>query len=543
MLIAAALLALAIAAPATRPVWPPLVAVALLFLTRSAVFALLAGAFTGVLLLGGPVWQAPGELVTAHLLPTVFSPWHWAALAFTLLLAAFAAIIERSGALASLLQKLTLRRAGSQKGLGGAARLQLSIVAMGFVCFFDGIANALMLGRVGRKLADQENVSREKLAYLVDTTSSAVACLAFLSTWTVTQLTLITESVTATPYAEPSYLLFLKSIPTNFYCLGSLLLVVLSASWNWNPPPMSRAQPLPQQAKEPSEVTPNPLRSALGPILVLLLSVPLSFWILGSDKIVPSSVREIQDAFNTSKGPYALLLAGFLSLLGALLFYPGTKRSALAAIPSGVASIVPALGVLVLAWTLGSALEALETGRFLAGLLGNDFPFRLLPCAVFLLACLISFSTGTSWGTMGLLMPIALGTVISLASGDGLSAGEVSAVIAATIGAVFGGAVFGDHASPFSDTTIVSALACDVSTTAHVATQLPYALLAAILAIGLGYLPFAIGLPAPVTMLLTLAGIIATVALTRKKFTQHPTPTLASTAVPTAIAESKESSP
>lgn len=510
--------ALAIAQPSTLPIWPPLVAVSLLFLTRSAVLALLAGASAGVLLLGGVWWQAPIALVGNHLLPTVLSPWHWSALIFTLLLASFAAVIERSGALAFLLQKLTWRRPGSAKRPDGGARLQLSVVALGFVCFFDGLANALMLGRVGRKLADQQGVSREKLAYLVDTTSSAVACLAFLSTWTVTQLTLISESIAETSYAEPSYLLFLKSIPSNFYCLGSLLLVVLSAAWSWNPPPMSRAQPLPGQQMATDAGSSHPLRSALAPILILLLSVPLSFWLLGSDKAVPGSLKDVQEAFNTSKGPSALLLAGTISLVGALLCFPGRKLLGLAAIPAGIISILPALGVLVLAWTLGSTLQSLETGRYLAGLLGADFPLRLLPCAVFLLGCLISFSTGTSWGTMGLLMPIALGTVVSLASESPVPNAEVSAVLATTIGAVFGGAVFGDHASPFSDTTIVSALACDISTTAHVATQLPYALLAALLAITLGYLPFAMGLPAPAAMLLTLLGLVSAVTLTRKKF-------------------------
>lgn len=514
---------LAVLAPSTSPVWPPLVAVGLLFLTRSAVIALFAGALAGILLLEGIDWTAPLALINGHLLPTLASPWHWSALLFTLLLAAFAAIVERSGALAFMLRRLASGGKGSPTGLAGGARFQLSVVMLGFVCFFDGLANALMLGRVGRKLADQEGVPREKLAYLVDTTSSAVACLAFLSTWTVTQLTLITESVADTPYAEPSYLLFLKSIPSNFYCVGSLLLVILSATWNWSPPPMSRARPLPIEVPESGGGSGAPIRSALGPIAILLLSVPLSFWILGSERLFPRTLQDVQEAFNTSKGPYALLMAGVISIMGALLFYPGKRSLALAAIPPGIASIIPALGVLVLAWTLGSTLEGLGTGKYLAGLLGTDFPLRLLPAAIFLLGCGISFSTGTSWGTMGLLMPIALGTAISLASEASIPVAEVGPVLAVTIGAVFGGAVFGDHASPFSDTSIVSALACDITTTAHVATQLPYALLAAGSTMILGYLPFTWGLPAPALMVLNLAGIALIVALTRRRFARRGT--------------------
>lgn len=514
--------ALATFLPQSLPLWPPLLAMALLFLTRSAVGSLLGGSVLGALLLAGPI-AFPKELIVNHLWPSLTSDWHWSALLFTLLLAAFAAIIERSGALASLLERWS--RARPQTGRSAAspsARLQLSIVALGLVCFFDGLANALMLGRVGRTLADQARVSREKLSYLVDTTSSAVACLAFLSTWTVTQLSLIATSLAGSAFAEPAYVLFLKSIPANFYCLTSLLLVILSARWNWNPPPMSSSQAREPQAREREGTLRHPLLSALGPVAILLLSVPLAFWVLGGEKAFPSSVGDIQAAFNTSRGPYALLLAGAVAILGALLFFPYQWKEACAAIPAAVIAILPALGVLVLAWTLGSTLQALGTGPFLADALGGEFPLRLLPAAVFLLGCVIAFSTGTSWGTMGLLMPIALGTLISLAENAGLPTAEARSILPATIAAVFGGAVFGDHASPFSDTTIVSALACDITTTAHVATQIPYALLAAGGSLLFGYLPLALGAPSTVAAGLSLGSILTIVLLTRRPFAQNP---------------------
>lgn len=514
--------ALAVFQPQTLPLWPPFLAMALLFLTRSAVGSLLAGSLLGALLLAGPT-SFPQELVINHLWPSLMSEWHWSALLFTLLLAAFAAIIERSGALAALLERWARDRPRAAKsGAGPSARLQLSIVALGLVCFFDGLANALMLGRVGRTLADQAQVSREKLSYLVDTTSSAVACLAFLSTWTVTQLSLIATSLEGSAFAEPAYLLFLKSIPANFYCLTSLLLVILSARWNWNPPPMSSTRAREPQAKEIEETLRRPLLSALGPVSILLISVPLAFWVLGGEKAFPTSVSDIQTAFNTSQGPYALILAGAVAILGALIFFPYQRQKAFAAIPAALIAILPALGVLVLAWTLGSTLQALGTGPFLADGLGREFPFRLLPAAVFLLGCVIAFSTGTSWGTMGLLMPIALGTLISLAENAGISAAEAGPILPATIAAVFGGAVFGDHASPFSDTTIVSALACDITTTTHVATQIPYALLAAGGSLLCGYLPLALGAPATVATGLSLSFILAIVLLTRRRFAQDP---------------------
>ena len=504
--------ALLLSAEAPQPLLPPLIALALLALTRSAGWSLFLGSLAGVMLIGrGSLIATPWTWVAYHLWPALASSWHWSALLFTLLLAAFAAIMERSGALGHLL------RNWSQGGKSSpASRLQSSIVVLGLLCFFDGLANALMLGRVGRTLADQAKVSREKLAYLVDTTSSAVACVAFLSTWSVFQLTLISNELADSVFETPSYLLFLKSIPANFYCLTSLLLVFLSARWNWNPPPMEKTVPLPVSENQSSDdvETTFTLRSALGPLAVLLLSVPLSFWIFGGQKIFPTSLSDIQRAFNTSlSGPYALLLSGLLSIGGAVLFFPKEKAKAWRAIPSGMWSISPALIVLIMAWTLGSTLTELGTGKYLAAMIGENFQISYLPLGTFLLGCLIAFGTGTSWGTMALLMPLALGTFLSVVSEQAIPPEEVAYLLPPIIAAVFGGAVFGDHASPFSDTTIVSALACDISTTAHVITQLPYALLAAGFSILFGYLPIAWGCPSWLAVLLPLVALTMTVAL------------------------------
>lgn len=499
-----------------QPLLPPLIALFLLAITRSAGWSLLIGSLAGVLFIAdGHPLSAPLSLLRDHLWPALGSSWHWSALLFTLLLAGFAAVMERSGALGNLLRQWSRFGKSSPQ-----SQLQVSLVGLGLICFFDGLANALMLGRVGRSLADQVEVSREKLAYLVDTTSSAVACLAFLSTWSVFQLTLISGELAGTAFDGPAYLYFLKSIPTNFYCLGSLLLVFLAARWNWNPPPMSetRARPPLQAEEQIVEKSSVNWRSALTPIAILVSSVPLSFWSLGGGKLFPTSLTDIQNAFATNLGPYALLLSGVLSLLGAVVFFPGRKSDAIGAIPAGVRSILPALIVLIMAWTLGSTLKDLGTGKYLAELLSDQLPIGLLPGATFILGCLIAFSTGTSWGTMALLMPLSLGTFLSLVAHQELEPTSVSALLPAIIAAVFGGAVFGDHASPFSDTTIVSALACDITTTEHVATQLPYALLAAGCAILFGYLPIALGLPPVFAGILPLLVIYCVVRCTRKRF-------------------------
>lgn len=499
------------------PFLPPLLALGLLLVTRSAIFALSCASIVASALHAKSVLEGISTWFSDHLIGSLASSWHLSALVFTLQLAAFAAILEHSGAISHLLKRWV--------GKGRASsRFQLSIMGLGLLCFFDGLANALMLGRVGRKLADQVGVSREKLAYLVDTTSSAVACIAFLSTWSVFQLTQIHDGLADSSIQTPAYQIFLQSIPLNFYCLTSLVLAALAAFWNWNPPPMNqrkaRSLETPPTQEENSEDF--SLLAALGPIAALILSVPFAFWILGRpDSLWPSSWKDIQVAFSTSKGPQALVLAGFISIAAALLWSPGPRKAAFPAMLSGVRSVLPALAVLALAWTLGSTLSALETGPALANLIGDQLSPAFLPLAIFITASLVAFSTGTSWGTMSLLMPLALATLFSLPETNTLSPDALQTIVAATVAAVFGGAVFGDHSSPFSDTTIVSALACGVSTTSHVATQLPYALVASFTSILFGYLPFALGAPPLVTTLASITIIVVIVTLTRARFAQH----------------------
>ncbi|MEM9080154.1 MAG: Na+/H+ antiporter NhaC family protein [Verrucomicrobiota bacterium] len=504
-------------APQLSPLAPPLFGLACLLLSRSTIAGLFAGSLLGVALLPHSFWDIPWLWLSKHAFPSLQNSWHLSSIAFTLQLAAFAAILERSGALHSLLARWNSGQASREK-------FQLSIIAIGFICFFDGLANALMLGRVGSRLADQVRVTREKLAYLVDTTSSAIACIAFLSTWSVFQLNLINEALKDSSVTTPAYLLFLQSIPANFYCLLSLVLAILSARYNWNPPPMSNARPQPilKTGLQTPPISSRPLLSALGPLLILLLSVPLAFWLLGRPNahLLPRSFEDLQLAMATNKGPLALILAGSIALLGAIVFFNGPRKLTIPASLNGIRSILPAIIVLLLAWTLNSTLTELKTGQLIAQSLGESLDIRFLPVGVFLAGCFISFSTGSSWGTMTLLMPLALGTALAMGDSQQLPQNELQSVILPVIGAVFGGAVFGDHASPFSDTTIVSSIACQIETTSHVLTQLPYALLAGTFAITFGYLPFAFGLPIWLGLLTSTVAVFLVVRTTKKRFAQ-----------------------
>lgn len=482
--------------PGVQPLYPALVALVLVFATRKAAYSLLVACGCGVILLAGSgegdrfrAWAAP-DPATGGLASALLGPWHVGALIFTLLLGALASVLERSHGLQPLL------RVGGPPSDRSRRRFLNSVFGLGLLCFFDGLANALMVGRVARPLADRLAIPRAFLAYIVDTTSSAVACVAFLSTWIVTQLAYISDY---SPLDQPAYLQFLHSIPRNYYCLFALWLAFLAIQRAWHIGPMAHRLPdSPDEDSAASAARPGQLFRALVPLLVLVLAIPLFILVLfqpGSD-VSPESLGErVRLALNASTVPTAFVLGSALALVAALAVFPPERwRDGPRAALQGAIHLLPALGILLLAWVLGSVLKALGTAAVLSELLGDGLPFGLFPAGVFLLGCAISFVSGTSWGTMGILMPIVLPTAGSIATTQGLPPEQLATVVPAVIGAVFGGAVFGDHCSPYSDTTIVSALASGVSTAEHTVTQLPYALLSAATALGAGYLLLALGL-------------------------------------------------
>lgn len=496
------------------PLWPAGVALCLVFVTKKAPLSLGTACLSASILILFTDQTAFFEWLrpSGGLLGTLKSPWHSYALLFTLLLGALSAVIEKSGGLLSILHE------GGDITERARRRFLNSVLGVGFLCFFDGLANALMLGRVARPVADRLRVPRAYLAYLVDTTSSAVACLAFLSTWIVTQLGYIAAH---SPLDKPPYLQFLSSLPYNYYCLFGLALAILSVRYRWLIGPMRRRFQGPDSyLRDADRVEPaksSPAR-ALIPVLVLLLSLPLIiFFSYTPEKEIALSVR-IQESLNASTVPRTFVISSLLALITACLTYPPKRRAETApAAWSGARQLIPALGILLLAWILGSLFDVLGTAGVLANLLGSWLPLEGLASGVFLLGCFISFVSGTSWGTMGLLLPLVLPLSGAMVAAQGAPPETLDVIVPAVIGAVFGGAVFGDHCSPYSDTTIVSALASGVSTHEHTITQLPYALVAAGATVILGYAPVALGLPAWAALLAGLGVLTALVAFMSRK--------------------------
>jgi len=491
-----------------RGLWPPVVALTVIMVTRRAVIGLLAGGYAGaVLLAGGDPWQAYLAVCRDHLAPNLASSWKVGAVAFTLVLGGFAAVLDEGGGFAGLLRKL------AAPGRDAARRFQYATVGLGLLCFFDGLANSMMVGRVGRRLADRCGVSRVKLAYLVDSTSSAVACVALVSTWIAFQLSMIESAFAAAGREVNPYAVFLRSLPYNFHCWFTLALLPLAIRWRFEPGAMGKFKAA-TRAADTDHVRNGSVASALTPLAVLLVAFLGGFVLLGSPRpILPLERHKLVAAFGSDAGPLVMVLAGLVATLTAAALFPRLAGSrwqpAATAFGRGVRAMTGPVLVLVAAWILGSVVESLGTAELLASLATRVGAVWLLPAAVFVTGAVVSFATGTSWGTMGLLFPL---TVPAAAAASGhLDPAAQTTLLHVIVAAVFSGAVFGDHCSPFSDTTIVTSIACEVEPHDHVRTQLPYALLAAGVAVLVGFVPAGLGAPAWVSLVGgvgVLAGVV-----------------------------------
>ena len=493
-----------------RALWPSVVALGVVLLVRRVPTGLLAGGTAGVIILaGGNPIHGFVSFFSDHLIPALQDSWKIGAIIFTLLLGGLVALVEKGGGLQSLVSRFLGGRAGSGR------RCELATVGMGLVVFCDGLANSIMVGRMMRGLADRCGVSRVRLAYLVDSTSSTVACLAFVSTWIATQLAMIREGYALAGRAGESepYVLFFRSIPYNFYCLFTLFLVLVSVVRKFNLGAMREFEGRASKAHlEGGRETEVDFRNgkgsedgagfrgahwtaAVAPIVCLIAVMIGGIYLSGVERPWPVSLSKIVESFGGGQVVDVLIAASALASMVAFALFPksGGLPPASQVYMQGVQSLFLPVLILLGAWILSSTLTDLRAGEVISGLLRGRIPLFALPSTIFVVGALISFSTGSAWGTMSILMPLAVSVVFGFADQGMMDADH--SLLATVVGAVFSGAVFGDHCSPISDTTIVASIACDVTTHDHVRTQLPYALLAAATAAIIGFIPSGLGAP------------------------------------------------
>ena len=498
-------------------VLPPLISVLLAMLTRRIIFSLFAGVFAACLILssGNPL-KAVVRCISEDLFNSLIKVEHLQVFAFTLLVGGMVGIIHSSGGMRSLV--LLLEPFASDRRRG-----QLVTWLAGLVIFFDDYANTLLLGTTFQPVTDRLKISREKLAYIVDSTAAPVAGLALISTWVAGEVNFIgtgLQQINVHDSGGLAFLIFVKTILYRFYPLLALILVGIVAYSGKDFGPMWKAEKEAFQGNRESDqsVAKNisstmaaseqhsggndrvvlPLAS-IGILLFVLVLTLIITGLLESKK--HSSWWEVVGAGDAYGSLVWASLAGcltaaFLSWLG----NNGTVSKIFSWAWRGFKMMSAALVILWLAWTLadltspGDFGERLGTSIYLASLLGDSVAPAWLPTLVFLLASVVAYCTGTSWGTMSILVPLVISLTWKILGGSG---DEIlhTPIFSATVGGVLAGSIFGDHCSPLSDTTILSSRASGCDHMAHVWTQAPYALLAAFVSVVAGTIPIGFGIP------------------------------------------------
>ncbi|MCO8244140.1 MULTISPECIES: Na+/H+ antiporter NhaC family protein [unclassified Haladaptatus] len=487
---------------------PALIAIVLTLTTRQALLSLFAGIWLGATILVGwnPIAGAARGL--QFVVANVTSTFNVKLLLFTFLIGAMLGMIFLSGGMSSVADAI-VKRVGSSR----QARLGTSI--LGMLIFFDSYASTMISGSVMRPVTDRFDVSREKLAYILDSTTAPTASIAVVSTWLGYEVGLIKQQFDALGIDKEPFIVFVQSIPFRFYSLFAIVLVFIIVLTDWDFGPMQAAE---RRAREKGKVLgddANPLMETqasdietpdhvdprwwyfVSPILVLIFVTVFSLWFTGGGMEGGSFSNALEDADTAS----AILWAAFAGCGTILAILVGHARIELDAVSDsifeGFKMVMFPVAILSLAWSIGSVSQKLGVGDYVVSISQGIITPELLPAVIFLSAAIISFCIGTSWGTMAILFPVAVPLAHSLGS-----------PLVMAIGAILTGSLFGDHCSPISDTTVMSSMFAASDHVDHVNTQIPYAILAAAIATGAFLISGYTGIPVSATLLLGVALLI-----------------------------------
>ena len=437
---------------------------------------------------------------------------------FTMMIGGMVGIITRNGGMASIVRSIVSR---AKTAVGG----QVAVWLMGLMIFFDDYSNTLVVGNTARSLTDHLKISREKLAYIVDSTAAPVACIALITTWIGYQLGLIDQSLNMIPALadQQAYTVFIQSIPYSFYPILAIAFVLLIASTGLDFGPMYKAEvrarkgqvkPVMEEALpalEGEELVAKddiPLRAfnAFIPIIVMVVALAVSLIALGEG----DSLTQILETTEPFK---AMMYSSFVGVLVAAVLTIGqgilSVHETIDAWYGGLRATLFGMIILILAWSLSDVTAALNTASYLVTLLADAIPVALIPAIAFILAAITAFTTGTSWGTMAILMPLVIPLAWAVMVVNGIADPSGMHILHSSIACVLAGAVWGDHCSPISDTTVLSSVASGCNHIEHVRTQLPYAMLVGAVSLLIGTVPGGYGLPPWVSLIAGAAVLYA----------------------------------
>lgn len=512
---------------------PPFVAIFLALLFQRTLLALFAGVWLGATLLEGSnplygLWRFIEKYLYEEALLDQF---RLDIIGFVIVLCATVGVLARGAGIQGFVNKIT--------GLAKTVRsTQFVTYLIGLGIFFDDYTNCIIAGNTARPLTDRMKISREKLSYLVDSTAAPVAGLSMVSTWIAYEVSTFSPQLPEAGVTQGAYEIFFQTIPYRFYCILTLAFIAMQILLQRDFGPMRRAEKRARHTGEVIRAKGRPLVSAsmteirpkagapprwfnaVLPICVIVAVTLEEMWRIGggwdrplSSLFSPSAFREVLGNaadLNSAEPILTGALAGFI--LAVLLMLSQRILSPAECIKSSLASVKAlffAVAILFMAWCIGGVCSDIGTAHYLIALFKGVIPPLLFPTILFLTACVVSFSTGSSWSTMSILLPNTV--IFAMKMGEISSIGPLPMLVVC-IGAVLEGSIFGDHCSPISDTTILSSVSCAADHMDHIKTQAPYAITCMLIAVGTGYLPAACGLHPAISLVAGL-GLVAAVLL------------------------------
>lgn len=517
---------------------PPLLAIVLAFITRNVVISLFLGLFSGSFMLAILETNPLKAIVFAFLdlvqrsLNSLADPWNAGIVLQVLIIGGVINLVAKMGGAKAIAEALA-SKAKTSKGALFITWL------LGLLVFFDDYANSLIVGPIMRPVADKMKISREKLAFIIDATAAPIAGIAIISTWIGLEVGLINDAFKSIHVDVDAFGVFLNTIPYRFYNIFILLFIVVlivlardfgsmrKAEYNTFHKSDNQTEEEIRLAEELDDLAPMEgvelsIWNAIIPIGTLIISALVAFYYSGYSSIMggdnkelinllnshPFGLMAIKECFSASDASTALfqsaLFASIVAIAMAYFKKIFTVSQSIEIWIDGMKTLVITGVILILAWSLSSVIKEVGTAKFMIKYLSNTLPPFLLPSLIFVLGAIISFSTGTAYGTMGILMPLAIPLAHSINP-------DMSYIVVAT-SAVLTGAIFGDHCSPISDTTILSSMGAGCNHIDHVKTQMPYALFIAGITIVFGYIPAGIGLPSYIILPI---GVVAITIITR----------------------------
>lgn len=493
--------------PGWVSVLPAILAITIALTLRNVIPALLLGLWVGATALRSFTFEGAGrgllDSFQVFVTGAIADFDRASIILFTMMIGGMVGIITRNGGMASIVRAIVSR---AKTAVGG----QVAVWLMGLMIFFDDYSNTLVVGNTARSLTDHLKVSREKLAYIVDSTAAPVACIALITTWIGYQIGLIDQALASIDGLSDvqAFSVFIHSIPYSFYPILAITFVLMISASGLDFGPMYKAEVRarngrvkPETAEalpsiQGDELTPKdniPLRAlnAFIPIIALIVALLVSLVLLGEG-------NTIIEVLETTSPFQAMMYSSFVGVLVAATLTIGQRilsiHETVDAWYGGLRATLFGMIILVLAWSLSDLTTALSTAQYLVTLLADSLPVALIPAIVFILAAFTAFTTGTSWGTMAILMPliIPLSWAVMIVNGIGDPSGMH--ILYSSVACCLGGAVWGDHCSPISDTTVLSSVASGCDHIEHVRTQLPYALLVGFVGLLVGTIPGGFGM-------------------------------------------------